>query len=85
MVLIGHGYAPDTAVTILFGDGAGTTTSALTTATGDLLTSVPVPFDDRGGTRTVVVNGADSSVSSAPITIVPLDDNVPGMVGFGLG
>ncbi len=85
MVLIGHGYAPDTPVTILFGDGDGVPVAGRTTTMGDLLTIVPLSIDERGGRRTVVVHGADGSVSSAPVTIVPVDHDVAGMPGFGLG
>lgn len=85
MVLIGHGYAPDTPVTILFADGGGAPIAGRTTTMGDLLMIVPVPLDGRGGVRTVVVHGQDGSVSSAPITIVPVDTDAVGMPGFGLG
>jgi hypothetical protein len=85
MVLIGHGYAPDTPVTILFGDGWGSPIAGRTTTMGDLLMIVPVPLDGRGGLRTVVVHGQYGSVSSAPITIIPVDPDVVGLPGFGLG
>jgi len=85
MVLVAHGYAPDTPVTILFGDGPGTLTSARTSETGDLSVSIPVPLGDRGGLRTVVVKGEDGSVSTGQVTILPVDAEIPGMPGFGLG
>ncbi len=85
MVLIGHGYAPDTAVSILFGDASGAPFAGRTTTMGDLLIIVPVPVDGRSGVRTVVVQGADGSVASAPITIIPVDTGAVGMPGFGLG
>jgi hypothetical protein len=85
MVLIGHGYAPETPVTILFGDGDGVPTAGRTTTMGDLLTIVPLAIDERGGQRTVVVHGADGSVASAQVTIVPVATEVAGMPGFGLG
>jgi hypothetical protein len=85
MVLIGHGYAPDTPVTILFGDGGGTPTAGRTTDMGDLLMIVPLAADARGGQRTVVVHGDDGSVASASLTVVPISDDLAGMPGFGLG
>jgi hypothetical protein len=85
MVLIGHGYAPDIAVTILFGDGGGTPVAGRTTTMGDLLTIVPVSIDERGGARTVVVQGDDGSVSTAPLRIVSVGTDVAGLPGFGLG
>jgi hypothetical protein len=85
MVLIGHGYAPDTPVTIVFGDGRGAPIPGRTTTMGDLLMIVPLPVDGHGGVRTVVVHGADGSVSSAPISVVPVGTDAVGMPGFGLG
>ncbi len=84
MVLVGHGYPPDTDVTIVFGDGRGDRTLARTTAMGDLLLIVPVPEGEHGGVRTVVVTAAQGSVASAPIEIIPADAASVGLPGFGL-
>jgi hypothetical protein len=84
MVLVGHGYPPDTDVTVVFGDGGGNRTVARTSATGDLLLTVPVSEGEHGGTRTVVANGVQGSVASAPIEIIPADDEGVGLPGFGL-
>ena len=85
MVLVGHGYPPDTPVTILFGDGSGGRTVARTTTLGDLLLIVPVADSEHGGSRTVVVNGVQGAIASAPIDIVAAGDSGVGLPGFGLG
>lgn len=85
MVLSGHRYPPDTDVTVVFGDGSGLTATAHTSPFGDFLAIVPVAPNDRGGSRTLVVNGPSGVVASGEIEVIPGDDAMVGMPGFGLG
>jgi hypothetical protein len=84
MVLIGNGYPPSTPLTVLFGDGADPPVTVQSTSAGDLLANVAVGSNARPGRRTLVVQGPAGVVASAPITILPDDQAMVGLPGFGL-
>lgn len=81
----GRQYPPNTEVTIVFGDGANSSVTAITDENGDFAVIVPVDSDERGGERTIVVQSVSGAAASAPVEVIEDNDLFVGLPGFGLG
>ncbi|MEP6296707.1 MAG: hypothetical protein ABJ382_05230, partial [Ilumatobacter sp.] len=84
-VATGSQYPPNTEVTIVFGDGPSSSVTATTDENGDFTVSVPVDADERGGSRTIVVQSSSGAAASAPVRVLEDQHQVVGLPGFGLG
>lgn len=81
----GSGYPPNTAITIVFGDGAGESLTTITNAEGGFLVVVPIAANERGGDRTIVVQTPDGTAASTPVDVIEQPNDMIGLPGFGLG
>ena len=84
-IATGSKYPPNTEVTVVFGDGPKSSVTPLTDASGNLVVTVPVAANERGGDRTIVVQSASGAAATAPVEIVEHEQAFVGMPGFGLG
>ena len=81
----GSGFPPNTAVSILFGDGSASSLVTSTNADGAFLLWLPIDPSEGGGQRTIVAQAADGSVASATVEIIEQPSASPGLPGFGMG
>ncbi len=82
----GSQYPPNTELTVVFGDEPNSSISVVTDETGSFAVLVPVDQNERGGERTIVVQSSSGAAASAPVEVVPVDDQAYiGLPGFGLG
>ncbi len=84
-VATGSQYPPNTEVTIVFGDGPTSSVTATTDENGDFAVIVPVDANERGGSRTIVVQSSSGAAASAPVRVVEDEQLGVGLPGFGLG
>jgi Tol biopolymer transport system component len=70
VTIIGAGFAPNTAVTLTWADGAGRPISVTTDAAGGLLANLVLRPNDRGGNRTVVAQTLDGEVATTDVMVI---------------
>ena len=81
----GSGYPPNTELSVVFGDGTGEVVTTTTNGDGGFLIEVPIASNERGGDRTIVVQATDGTVASTPVDVIPEQNLMIGLPGFGLG
>jgi hypothetical protein len=70
--LTGSGFAPNTAVSLMWADGAGATYSALTDGFGSFTAIVTIGRAERSGTRQLVAQSVSGEVAGIALEITPL-------------
>jgi hypothetical protein len=85
VLVAGEGFPPSTAVSVLFGDDASSTTIFTTGPDGTFLAWLPIDVAQRGGSRTVVAQATDGTIASAPVEVIEEPAVVVGLPGYGLG
>lgn len=86
LVVTGSGYAADSEVTIVFGDGPGDAVTAVADAEGHVLATIQVAEGERTGKRTVVIQSGDVIAASPEVEVKAAEGSIPiGLPGFGLG
>ncbi|MEO1057281.1 MAG: hypothetical protein AAFY28_10250 [Actinomycetota bacterium] len=85
LLAVGTGYPPNSEVTVTFGDGPGESVTGLTDEFGNVSVELPIPPDERGGQRSIVVQSDDGNVAAADVAVVEQEQPMIGMPGFGLG
>ncbi len=85
LLAVGTGYPPNSEVTVTFGDGPGESVIGVTDEFGNVSVELPIPPDERGGQRSIVVQSDDGNVAAADVAVVEQEQPMIGMPGFGLG
>jgi Tol biopolymer transport system component len=70
--LTGSGFAPNTAVSLMWADGAGATYSAITDGYGTFTAVVTIGRAERTGSRQLVAQSASGEVAGVAVEITPL-------------
>lgn len=70
--LTGSGFAPNTAVSLMWADGAGATYAAITDGFGSFTAIVTVGRAERSGARQLVAQSASGEVAGVALEITPL-------------
>ena len=70
VTLTGIGFAPNVPVTVSWGDGNGSTMTAMTTGYGTLDVQLVVRSTERAGNRTLVAQTADGQAAVAEVLVV---------------
>ncbi len=81
----GHGFPPNTPVSILFGESSATGLVTTSSPDGTFLLWLPIDPSERGGLRTLLAQAADGSVASTTVLIIEQPAATPGLPGFGMG